>query len=71
MNNSIFGESGIQITLVLILLPVLVGLVIAIVKTYSTYKNLRNRRKLFDFNKKIEKLTPQEVDLYEKRKTEE
>ena len=71
MNNSIFGESGIQITLLLILIPVLAGLVIAIVKTYSTYKDLRNRRKLFDVNKKIEKLTPEELDFYEKRKTEE
>lgn len=70
MNNSIFGESGIQITVFLILLPVLAGLVIAIVKTYSTYKDLRNRRKLFEFNKKLEKLTPEEIQAYEKRKKE-
>lgn len=71
MNNSIFGESGIQITVLLILIPVLAGLVIAIVKTYSTYKNLKNQRKLFEFNKKIETLTPDELDFYEKRRVEQ
>ena len=71
MNNSIFGESGIQITVLLILIPVLAGLVIAIVKTYSTYKNLKNQRKLFEFNKKIETLTPEELDFYEKRRVEQ
>ena len=70
MNNSIFGESGIQITLLLILIPVLAGLVIAIVKTYSTYMDLKNRRKLFEFNKKIENLTPEELEFYEKRRTD-
>ena len=64
MNNSIFGESGIQITVFLILIPVLAGLLIAIVKTYSTYKNLKNRRKLFEFNKKIETLTPEELEFF-------
>jgi cytochrome c oxidase cbb3-type subunit 1 len=67
MNNSIFGESGIQITLVLILLPVLVGLLIAIVKTYSTYKELKARRKLGEFQKKIQNLSPEELRIYEER----
>ena len=71
MNNSIFGESGIQITVFLILIPVLVGLLIAVVKTYGTYKEMKNRRKLFEFNKKIESLSPEELKFYEKRKTEE
>ena len=68
MNNSLFGESGIQITLVLILLPILAGLLIAIVKTYSTYRNLKSRRELLDFEKKIKTLSPQEIEDYEQRK---
>nr|WP_311195375.1 hypothetical protein [Kaistella sp. 97-N-M2] len=52
MNNSLFGESGIQLTLLLIVIPVLVGLVIAVVKTFSTYKNLRARHQLREFEKK-------------------
>ena len=68
MNNSIFGESGIQITFVLILVPVLVGLLIAIIKTFGTYKDLKNRRKLYEFNKKIDTLSSEELEVYEKRK---
>lgn len=71
MNNSIFGESGIQLTVLLILIPVLVGLLIAIIKTYSTYKDLKNRRKLLEFNKKIEKMSPAELQIYERRKEQE
>ncbi len=67
MNNSIFGESGIQITLVLILLPVLVGLILAIVKTYSTYKDLKARRKLAEFHKKIQHLSKEELERYERQ----
>ena len=67
MNNSIFGESGIQITLVLILLPVLVALLIAIVKTYSTYKDLKARRKLGEFQRKIRNLSSEELQVYEER----
>ncbi len=67
MNNSIFGESGIQITVFLILLPLLVGLVIAIVKTYGTYKQLKQRRKLTEFQKKIQTLSEQELATYEEQ----
>lgn len=68
MNNSILGESGIQITVLLILFPILAGLVIAIVKTYSSYKNLKNRRRLFEFNKKVQSLSPEELAAYEQGK---
>ena len=68
MNNSLIGESGIQITLVLVLIPILAGLLIAILKTYSTYKNLKSRRKLLDLEKKIKTLSPEEIQHYEHRK---
>ena len=68
MNNSLIGESGIQITLVLVLIPILAGLLIAILKTYSTYKNLKSRRELLDLEKKIKTLSPEEIQQYEHRK---
>ena len=68
MNNSLIGESGIQITLVLVLIPILAGLLIAILKTYSTYKNLKSRRELLDLEKKIKTLSPEEIQHYEHRK---
>lgn len=68
MNNSLIGESGIQITLVLVLIPILAGLLIAILKTYSTYKNLKSRRELLDLEKKIKTLSPEEIRHYEHRK---
>lgn len=68
MNNSLIGESGIQITLVLVLIPILAGLLIAILKTYSTYKNLKSRRELLDLEKKIKTLSSEEIQHYEHRK---
>lgn len=70
MNNSIFGESGVQMTILLVLVPILAGLVIAIVKTYGTYKNLVGRKQLLEFEKKIKTLSPEEIEHYEKRKKE-
>ncbi|MEC5157159.1 cbb3-type cytochrome c oxidase subunit I [Chryseobacterium sp. MP_3.2] len=67
MNNALLGESGIQITLFLILIPVLAGLAIAVVKTYGTYKNLQKKRQYLDFQKKVANLSPEEIQEYEKR----
>ena len=70
MNNSIFGESGVQLTILLVVIPVLTGLIIAIVKTYGTFRNLRARKLLHDFEKKIENLSPEEIEEYESREKE-
>ena len=67
MNNALLGESGIQITLFLILIPVLAGLAIAVVKTYGTYKDLQKKRQYLDFQKKVANLSPEEIQEYEKR----
>ena len=66
MNNSIFGESGVQLTILLVVIPVLTGLIIAIVKTYGTFRNLRARKLLHDFEKKIENLSPEEITLLDR-----
>ena len=67
MNNSLFGESGIQLTLVLVLIPVIAALVIAVVRTYAAYKNIRRRREYLEFQKKISRLTPEEIKVYEEK----
>ena len=67
MNNSLFGESGIQLTLVLVLIPVIAALVIAVVRTYAAYKNIRKRREYLEFQKKISTLTPEEIQEYEQK----
>ena len=67
MNNSLFGESGIQLTLVLVLIPVIAALVIAVVRTYAAYKNIRRRREYLEFQKKISTLTPEEIQEYEQK----
>lgn len=70
MNNSLFGESGVQLTLLLILIPILAGLAIAVIRTYGTYKDLRSRRELKDIRNKIKELTPEEVEHYKRREKE-
>lgn len=70
MNNSLFGESGVQLTLLLILIPILAGLAIAVIRTYGTYKDLRSRRELQDIRNKIKELTPEEVEHYKRREKE-
>lgn len=70
MNNNLFGESGIQITLLLIILPIIVALIIGVVKLYSSYLNLKRRKELSEFSKKIESLTPDELKAYTKRHQE-
>ncbi len=67
MNNSLFGESGIQLTLLLVLIPVIAGLVIAVVRTYAAYKNIRKQREYLEIQKKISTLTPAEIQDYEQK----
>lgn len=70
MNNSIFGESGIQFAVFLVLIPVLVGLFIAVLRMYSLYLNLKKRNELLSFNKKIKSLSEEEIKAYEQREKE-
>ena len=57
-------------TVLLVLVPILAGLVIAIVRTYGIYKNLMGRKQLRQFEKKIETLSPDEIEIYQKRQKE-
>lgn len=70
MNNNLFGESGIQITLLLILLPIIVALVIGVLKLYSSYLNLKKRKELSEFKKSLADLSPEELEAYAKRQQE-
>lgn len=68
MNNSLFGESGIQLTLFLVVLPIIAGLAIAVVRTYAAYLNIRKRREYLEFQKKLSALTPKEIREYEEKR---
>lgn len=68
MNNSLFGESGIQLTLFLVVLPIIAGLAIAVVRTYAAYINIRKRREYLEFQKKLSALTPEEIREYEEKR---
>ena len=70
MNNSLFGESGIQLTLFLILLPILVALLIAAVKLYATYLRLKKKQTLFRYGKNLDKISPEEIEKFRKRQEE-
>lgn len=70
MNNSLFGESGIQLTLLLIILPIIVALVIAVVKLYSVYLNVKKKQKLAKFSKTLDNLSDEELESYRRRQEE-
>ncbi len=67
MNASLFGESGIQITIFLILIPVIAGLILAVLKLYSTYLHLKKRNERSAFLKKLDNLSEEELAAYEER----
>lgn len=70
MNSSLFGESGVQITLLLILLPIILALAIGVLKLYSSFLNLKKRKELSDFKKSLRDLTTEELEIYTKRQQE-
>ncbi|MCC6684758.1 MAG: cbb3-type cytochrome c oxidase subunit I [Bacteroidia bacterium] len=69
-NKSIFGEYGIIITLILILIPVIVASTILLVKVYALLNHHLNRKALEKFNTYLKELTPEELHQLEQRKKE-
>lgn len=63
---SLFKETGIQITLLLMLMIIIAGLVILVFKFLSVYGNILKRREIAEVRKEIENLTPEELAEYEK-----
>lgn len=71
--GGLFSDTGIIITIVLIMIPVLVGLILMVVKTSNILRQLANRRRLKEAERLAEILTetddPELIATLEKRKS--
>lgn len=68
--NNIFSESGIIITLFLILIPVLIATGILISKVYAIINKIGKKKELDRFNEYLRSLDPAKVSKLESRKKE-
>jgi cytochrome c oxidase cbb3-type subunit 1 len=68
--KSIFSESGIIITLLLITIPVVVVSILVIIKAKNAIKSFLKKKELEKFNEYLKNLSPEEVQKLEKRKKE-
>ena len=69
-DNSIFSESGIIITLVLIAIPVLTAAAIILARAYAAFNNYLKREELKKFNETLKGLSEAELVALEQRKKE-
>ncbi len=69
-SQGIWNESGILLTVFLIVIPLLAACTIAIVKAYGALSHFVKQRELDRFNKKLENLSPEEIRQLEQRKAE-
>ena len=72
-SSDLFGDTGIIITIVLIMIPILVGLILMVVKTSGVLRQLSNRRRLKEADRLAEILAdtndPALIASLEKRKS--
>ncbi|WP_100376138.1 cbb3-type cytochrome c oxidase subunit I [Chryseobacterium geocarposphaerae] len=68
--TSLFNQPGIQITIVLLLIIIIAGLVIVVLKFLSVYSQILRRKEYSEIQKKIENLSPEELNEYERREKE-
>ena len=59
-NKNLFSESGIIITLILILIPVLIAAVIVVLKAYGIFTKYFKKKELEKFNAYLKELSPEE-----------
>lgn len=69
-NKNLFSESGIIITLILILIPVLIAAVIVVLKAYIIFTKYFKKKELEKFNAYLKELSPEEITKLEQRKKE-
>lgn len=69
-NKNLFSESGIIITLVLILIPVLIAAVIVVLKAYGIFTKYFKKKELEKFKAYLKELSPEEITKLEQRKKE-
>lgn len=68
--NGIYSESGIIITMILIVIPVIFAAILVVFKARNSLRNLMKRKALDDFYKRLKGLSPEELKDIEKRKRE-
>jgi len=68
--NNIFGQSGILITLILIVIPVIIGAILLILKSRAAIKNFYKKRELEKFYADLRNLSEDEKQKLIKRKKE-
>lgn len=69
-DSALLNETGIQLTLLLLLIIIIAGLTIAIFKFLSVYANILKRKEALEAQKKIENLSEEELENYEQRDRE-
>lgn len=67
-NKNLFSESGIIITLILILIPVLIAAMIVVLKAFKLFKKHFKKKELEKFNTYLKELNPEEITKLEQRK---
>ena len=68
--KNIFSESGIIITLILIIIPVITASVILVIKAFGILNKYLKKKELEKFNIYLKGLTPEEIIKLEQRKAE-
>lgn len=69
-NKNLFSESGIIVTLILILIPVLIAAMIVVLKAFKLFKTYFKKKELEKFNAYLKELNPDEITKLEQRKKE-
>jgi len=69
-SKSILSETGIIITIILVLIPLVVASIIIILKAFAAFKNVIKRKELEKFNTYLKRLSPEEALELEQRQKE-
>lgn len=69
-STSLFNESGIIITIVLIAIPALVAVIVLIVKASTLVKRLRQKNEFEEFQKRLHSMSSEELQELERRNQE-
>ncbi|MGX9985593.1 cbb3-type cytochrome c oxidase subunit I [Soonwooa purpurea] len=68
--DGLFGNTGIQITILLLLIPIIFALILTLIKVNHMIYNIIKKRELRNIYTKISELKPDEIDELRKRKSE-
>lgn len=68
--KNLISQSGIIITLLLILIPVVIASILVLIKAKNVLKNFKRQKELEKINEYLKSLSPEEVQKLEQRKKE-